>query len=284
MNLLTRRQLLTFGLLLLLVAGLPTALFLTQKKQEIRSKASGSLSASLCKNTPADIMLVIDHSSSMGNENDPLTGNTKLHDALQSANGFVDDISQGNTSSRIGVVTFSSYNEPQYTYLVHSLTNDFSSLKSEISAIPNGKGTCMQCGIDLANTEIKSHGKSGNKKVIIILSDGDTKQIEGSGVDQIPLAEKESISSAKTGYDQSGTVFFAIGYGKDVNTDFLQQIGEVNPGGYYFSAPNSSELPDIYNQIIEKICVPLSPTPCPTLGSVKNVNIHCPDCSLSSTP
>ena len=61
-------------------------------------------------------------------------------------------------------------------------------------------------------------------------------------------AEAAANSEVDAGHAQSGTIFFTIGLGAEVNTSFLQNIAARTGGKYYF-APSAADLDQIYQQI-----------------------------------
>lgn len=176
-----------------------------------------------------DTVLVIDRSSSMKG--------TKLDQAKEAAKSFVDAVSI-NPQNKVAVVSFTGeakVNSP--------LTNNFASVKKAIDSISTGSSTCIACGITTANQEIVSHGTAGSKKAIILLTDG---RANTPGDEQ--QAEQAALTSVENGNAQSGTVFYTIGLGKEINDIFLKQIATDTGGKFYFS-PTSDQLLAIYNEI-----------------------------------
>jgi len=66
------------------------------------------------------------------------------------------------------------------------------------------------------------------------------------------VADQAAKTAVASGHSANGTVYYTIGLGKDVNSDFLKQLAESTGGQYYFS-PTTDQLNDIYNQISQNL-------------------------------
>lgn len=236
-----KKKLLLLGVVLLLYALVLTPLLVInlQKQQETRSKADTT--TAVCGSAPADIVLVIDKSGSM---NDRLgSSGTKLSNAKIAAKNFVDILSQ-NTNNRVSLVTYENTGSVN-----SSLTNNFSSVKTQIDGISANNYTCTECGVKKANQEIATNGRANMKKVVILLTDGIANYVEGNSREvSASTAEQKALAAVTAGNTASGTVFYTIGLGTDINTSFLTQIATSTSGKYYAS-PTTDQLNSIYQQI-----------------------------------
>ncbi len=216
-----------------------------QKKQELRGRAQIATTPTpvpSCGNVATDIILIIDRSSSMNDDN-------KIEEAKAAAKSFVDVIANDtNTSNRIGLVSFD-----HDATLNNTLTNNFASIKTKIDSISLGSGTCTECGIVKANQEISANGRPDIKKVVIMLTDGRANYIIGvSNLVDPELAESKALEAVKAGFYASKTVFFTIGFGTEegddeYNREFLQAIATLTGGKHYYPAPG--ELDEVYKEI-----------------------------------
>ncbi|HVZ67574.1 MAG TPA: VWA domain-containing protein [Patescibacteria group bacterium] len=223
-----------------LLLSIPVTLNFLNQRQDVRQRAS-----EVCSSVAADIVLVIDKSTSMNDKTSSTDQTTLITKAKAAASQFVDTIAQ-NTQNKAGLVSFSSQSS---TTTDSPLTNDFSSVKTKINAINASGETCTQCGIKNANQEIASHKRAGFKNAVILLTDGRANSSIGStGFNNQTQAEAAAISEAKAGATANGTVYFTIGLGSQVNSAFLQQIA-TQTGGKYFYAPTANDLQSIYQQI-----------------------------------
>ncbi len=189
-------------------------------------------STDACASAAADIVLLIDKSSSM---------NQEIGAAKRAAKLFVDKIAQ-NPSNKISLMTF------DHDVAVTPLTDDFESVKTAIAAIKDLTwGTCIQCAIDKANTEFSERGRSGLNKSIVLLTDGrPTRTASGGAATEI--AEEAAFQSIKTGFATHGYTLFNIGIGNGVKEEFMQETAQYT-GGKYYHAPVSADLDEIYLNI-----------------------------------
>lgn len=199
-----------------------------------------------CPNSPTDSIIIIDKSGSM-NERINSSPTTKTSSAKDAAKKFVDIIA-ADTRNKTGLISFST------TATLNSpLTNNYGSVKNLINSLtPNGY-TCHECAINKVKQEIAANSKTDIKKVAILLTDGEANWIEG-GTRQVSqsIAEQKALDAVKNTFNTDHVVFYTIGLGKDVNTNFLKQIADMTGGKYYFS-PTTNDLQGIYQEITQVI-------------------------------
>lgn len=198
-----------------------------------------------CGTTPSDTMLVMDVSDSMNEQSG--TSGSKITNAKTAASNFI-DIQAQNTDNKIGLVSY------MYTSKLESpLSSDYTAVKNTVNALTMDGYTCIECGINTANQEIAANKRPGIKNVVILLTDGQANYIQGTNneVDG-SLAEQKAIEAADRGHTQNGTIYYTIGLGNDVNSDFLTALAESTGGQYYFS-PSADQLNKIYDQISQLI-------------------------------
>ncbi|HVT00967.1 MAG TPA: VWA domain-containing protein [Patescibacteria group bacterium] len=223
-----------------LALSIPVTLSFLSNRQDVRQRAS-----EVCSSVAADIVLVIDKSTSMNDRTSSTDQTTLISKAKQAASQFVDTVAQNN-QNKIGLVSYSSQTN---TTTDSALSSDFSGTKTKINAINANGETCTQCGIKNANQEITAHKRSGFKNAVILLTDGRANSyIGGTGFNNTTQAEAAALQEAKNGAQANGTVYFTIGLGSQVNASFLQQIATTT-GGKYFYAPTANDLASIYQQI-----------------------------------
>jgi Mg-chelatase subunit ChlD len=228
----------------------PLIIINLQKQKELRSKANITSptptpaqtihqASATCGNVPTDIELIIDRSGSMNDYN-------KMNEAKDAATKFVDVMAR-DSRNRLGLISFSDSATTN-----NSLTDNFTSIKNNINNLqPNGL-TCIECAVKKANQDIATNGRPGVKKAVILLTDGKANYIDGSNSQQpTAISEQKAIDAVNSGYNASKTNFFTIGFGSDVNTNFLKGIASSTGAKYYFPAP--SELNDVYQEISQII-------------------------------
>ena len=172
---------------------------------------------------PLDIMLVIDHSSSMeGGE---------LEDAIRAATAFVEQVDL--TVDQVGLVAFSDNAE-----LIAPLGRDRHSMASAIKKLRPSNGTNIAAGLLTAQRELLSerHNPSASP-VIILLSDGKPNKGDTPSAIAVVKAQPNHIVT--------------IGLGKHADETMLRSIASSESD--YHHAPSSSDLEVIYREIARTI-------------------------------
>ncbi len=186
----------------------------------------------VCAAVATDTVLIIDKSGSMSSE---------ITQAKAAAKLYIDQLAK-NAQNRVSVVSFDST-----ATLLKGLTTDYAGAKSAIDTLTAGGGTCTQCGVDKANAEIATNGRNGIKKAVILMTDGIATKVNGKSA-TAKEAEAAAIASVKAGNTASGTIYFTIGLGSDVNATFLQLLATTTGATYSFS-PTADQLAAIYQTI-----------------------------------
>lgn len=185
---------------------------------------------------PADIMLVLDRSGSMGG--------TPLADLKTGANTFVDILDEATdgvldgviaNGSRVGVVSFSSS-----ASVDQPLTSNANAVKSAINALTAGGSTNHA---DAFNTAQAEFAVPGNNKMILF-TDGETFPPDGGTADT-------AAANAKA----AGTEIYAIGLGS-VNAGKLNTWASPDTSDHVYITPNSDELEAIFQAIGAAIVEP----------------------------
>lgn len=195
---------------------------------------------------PTDVVMVIDLSGSMNNDNEeppqPLT------DALRAASTFADNL--GKLDS-LGLVTFATN-----ANLDSGLTKNFSQVSNKILGLTISEGeeigfTNTVSALNIVSSELNSEKHNPDaRRVAVILTDG----LPTDSDDDRDIV-KEAIELADQ-MDSDGTQIYAIGLGEGVDRDFVQNLASSNDKAYF--APSGvnleSDLADIYSAITGAIC------------------------------
>lgn len=173
------------------------------------------------KSAPVSVMLVIDRSGSMRG--------TPLSDAQNAAKKFLDRLS---ASDEAGLVSFGgsvSYDQ--------SWTMNKNTVKTAIDMLTANGGTPLWRAVQQASQLTRARL---NKKVLIVLTDGENNDNSVSLQNAINQARSDSV------------IVFTIGLGNSVNITDLRQLA-TQTGGKYYSAPSSSDLDAIYQAIARQL-------------------------------
>ncbi len=182
---------------------------------------------------PLDVVIAIDRSGSM-------LDNQKLIKAKQAANSFIDNLLPG--SDRVSYVTFSDSG-----VLSTGFSSSFANTKNKINATTANGYTNAGGAIKASYKEISNNGRSNVKKVIIVLTDGQTNISDVKNVSPVNYAFDEA-TKAKT----DGVVIYTIGLGSDVDANFLKKVASSTK--HYFYAPTGDDLTNIYLDIAAIEC------------------------------
>lgn len=202
------------------------------------SHSGGTSGKTECE--PVDAVLLIDASGTMseGTVND----GSKLEVAGKAGKAFAEALSD---QDRVGVVSYQA--EPSIDI---RLTNNIGDVKSAIEALEPGSMTKPTTNIGdgfVKAIEVLSDSRMGAKSVIIHLSDGIANQPFASDAKSRDYAiEKAREAQA------NGAVVYSIALGKNVDKDLMRKTATSDDTYYY--APNSGDLMNIYQEILEAEC------------------------------
>jgi len=194
---------------------------------------------------PADVMLVLDRSGSMGG--------TPINTLKTAANKFIDIIDEGSdgqldgviaNGSRVGVVSFADNATANKV-----LSTNATDLKNTINSLAAGGLTNHEAAFQTAQSQLSASSPS-NKKIMIMFTDGETTA-GGSPNDDAANARA------------AGTEIYSIGLGS-VNTSQLNNWATDPDSGHVFITPNASALESIFKGIGAAIVTP----------AATNISIH----------
>ncbi len=187
---------------------------------------TGQDGACLPHRTSADVMLVIDRSGSMSEQN-----GRPIRDAKAASIAFVNRLDMA--TDQVGLVSFAD------TALRNvGLMSRAGDVKSAINGLNASGNTNIKDAIAMAQAELaSSRRKAGNAPVMVLLSDGLPNRPSGNAD---PRPEATAAKAA-------GTRIFTIGLGDGVDPNLMRELAS-SPSDYFF-APNSSQLDAIYQQI-----------------------------------
>lgn len=207
---------------------------------------------------PADIVLILDYSSSMHNE---FGGLTRWDYVKKSANVAVNTLLPDNSGldtskkNQIGIVWFDKRaNEKNVSF-----TSDKNALLNNIKEMKYDSGTNYQAAF--WNAQKMLGQSSDRKKFAIFVTDGEPYQyydgeelednLKSDGTDK---AKKAAEEAAKLFKDLDG--FYAVSVGKDTGTEFLRNkiTGNVNaPTKDTIIASDEKELEEAFKSVLGSI-------------------------------
>lgn len=229
----------------------------------LECQKAGAYGTNAC--TPnIDVMLVVDRSSTMNaKESD---GRTKLAWAKEAASQFVDKVMSGtNNTVKVGVSSFGAQgndgtgklSSTNNSTLHIALSSNITAVKQAINSIVfKESGTCIECGLRIANTEIASSTK---RKIVILLSDGMANHVWDGTTSN---SKAKAIAAANTGRS-GGVTYYVLGYGKSGDIDEATLKSIAGSTSNYQYKPNVTDWASAFLTIIDQICL-ATPTPTAT--------------------
>jgi hypothetical protein len=178
---------------------------------------------------PADVVLVIDASSSM---DEPAgDGRTKLAAARSAALEFVERLKL-DAGDQAAIVSFN-----RDARIALGLSADRSALEGALRGIATASETCLVCGLELAGEAFADEARvPANMPVVILLTDGRSN----------PRPVDEAVAEAAR-LKSEGAVIFTIGLGSDLDGAALAEIASTP--AFAFRASDGTALEAIYREI-----------------------------------
>ncbi len=187
----------------------------------------------------ADVVLVIDASSSMQELAVPGSALTKLDAAIAAAQAFVDQLAL-DSGDQVAIVSFNAM-----ARLEHALTADRDAIRFALSEIRTERQTCIVCGVSAAADELASDRTiKSNRAVMVLLTDGRSN----------PRPVSEAVTEAER-LKADGAVIFTIGLGNELDDAALEHI--ASRPEYFYRAPKAEDLTSIYRAIAVEIPCPM---------------------------
>lgn len=200
------------------------------------------------KNEGRDILLVVDISNSMSEED--FAYQNKMYSRLTAVKNVVNNFIDKRAADRIGLVLFGTR-----AYLQAPLTYDKQSVKeilwtADAGMAGNSTSIGDAVGVALKNLA-ESDGKPENK-VIILLTDGENNDGSLSLPQAITLAKSEGVKIYTIGAGSDSEVFFgglfSIPVDKGLDEKSLKALAKETQGNY-FRAKDVNSLMQIYDKI-----------------------------------
>lgn len=218
----------------------------------------------------------------------------KIESLKTAVKNFIDSVKEKSPTSKIAIVKFAgektdkvgndTYRDGRYTYnytqIVRNLTDasQQASLKAAVDALKPAGATAADYGMERAQSVINSAANDGNKKVVIMFTDGEPNHMNGfdSGVANTAISNSKSIKDAGATVYTIGIFSGANGtpvnswsgvsdtnkYMHLVSSNYKNATSMNNTGAstypdggksYFLSAGSSGELNSIFQQISQEV-------------------------------
>ncbi len=202
----------------------------------------------------ADVMLVLDLSSSMVNEIIDDKGTCRLDILKPAACSLVDSlVGFENSQSQVGVIGF--WNECS---LISGLTNDADALKTAINGLVGQNGTAMSGAFRAAKDVLAQTGRPDAPDVIVLVTDGTPYEM-GSDGNRIEDAATNFaiVTEAVNECKAAGNIVYTVGIGVNTETNIFLQGCATDTTKAYTTA-TGSDLTNIFADLSGAISVSAS--------------------------
>jgi Ca-activated chloride channel family protein len=194
-----------------------------------------------------DLMLAVDLSASMGEEDMELGG--RIVDRLSAAKAVLADFLDRRVGDRVGLVVFG-----ERAYALTPLTLDRDSVREQLDASVvglAGRATAIGDAIGLATKRLQ--GQPADQRVLILLTDGvnTAGTLDPAKAAQIARDNQVRIHAIAFGGDGGALSVFGFQLptgGDEVDEAGLQRIAALT-GGRFFRARDTDALAGIYAEI-----------------------------------
>jgi hypothetical protein len=240
-----------------------------------------------CGADPADIVIAIDRSGSMGKQQATIGAETKLlleweKDAARILVDALAYLPGVENNIRFSVIDWAGNSDTLGSN--GQLTNDYASVKDYIAGIQyteTDDHTCVQCAVrksgQILSVPSSFDTVQGHKKVVVMMSDGisnrqwgSTANVEPTGIPtctqlfpifglSCPEADKLAISEALD-WKQQNTLFHILGYGNNASSpptileENLKNIASSPTATYYHYSNEQANWDNIFVDIATEIC------------------------------
>ncbi len=232
---------------------------LSTSAQTTASSSAGTTATSgnVCKTDNADVVLILDTSNSMQG--------SKLASAKKAAIDLVNILGK-NDKMRVGVASFDNHGR-----LNQGLSATESTVISSINNMKTGgkNGTCLECalrqkGKSDVQTAFTNAGDNGNKRHVIILTDGKinfyqkpdgTSQGQPNDKSEEKKARDQALAAITDISNNQKATFWTIQYGSQDNKSWLENdiVAKHDGKGKYYYAPTLDNVDEIYRAIANEL-------------------------------
>jgi predicted ribosomally synthesized peptide with SipW-like signal peptide len=168
-----------------------------------------------------DVVLALDKSGSMS------PPQAKFDNAIS---GGVNLVNALGSNDQVGLVSFGGT-----ATLDVGLTTNHNSVTGAINGLTEGGGTPMDEAVQMARDELINNGRSGARKIMIVLGDGNAD------------ADAEATDAKDDGIE-----IFTIAYGTDADTGELQSMASdpsSNPESEYFFTADTDSIESLFQSL-----------------------------------
>ncbi|CAC5397052.1 COL6A [Mytilus coruscus] len=207
-----------------------------------------------CKETIADIMFLLDGSTSINNQE---TFDKELDFIIS----VIDEMDIGNTQTQIALMQFASGTKIEFLF------NKYDNKADVATAIRSAKwmqgNTYLNLALDkIVQVSTKENGYRDNvPHILVLISDG------------VSTRRSYTMKAIERLRAQTDYIVFGIGVGMYLNMDELSQLVSEPKPDHQFHVDNQDSLPLIRSQLTTRLCAAEEPIPAPEVCIDKKADI-----------
>lgn len=190
--------------------------------QVLRNTSFDMQASAVASLQPRDIMLVLDYSGSMNDQN-------KIGALKDAVSMFLAMLQHSRANDRVGLAVYSTTGE-----LAQSLTFDLSSVDAEVRSRPADGWTAMGSGMELGRRELTANARPNSKKLMVLMTDG----MANRPLDRDPrqYVRDEAQLAADAGFP-----IVAISFSNESDRTIMQQVADITSGVHFHVAGSASQ-------------------------------------------
>uniref|UniRef100_A0A3B1JXI9 Inter-alpha-trypsin inhibitor heavy chain 3 n=1 Tax=Astyanax mexicanus TaxID=7994 RepID=A0A3B1JXI9_ASTMX len=182
--------------------------------------------------TPKNVIFIIDRSGSMSGR--------KIQQTRSALDHILGDL---DSEDHFGLILFDSYVDVWKRELIQATSSNVNLAKQFVKTIQDRGATNINSAVLMGVEMLNKHRREGSASILILLTDGDPNEGE-SNPDRIRVSVKEAIGKKMA--------LYCLGFGFDVNFDFLEKMALENNGfarRIYDDSDASDQLQGFYDEV-----------------------------------
>ncbi|XP_049327489.1 inter-alpha-trypsin inhibitor heavy chain H3 isoform X4 [Astyanax mexicanus] len=182
--------------------------------------------------TPKNVVFIIDRSGSMSGR--------KIQQTRSALDQILGDLDRDD---HFGLILFDSRVDVWKPELIQATSSNVNLAKQFVKTIQDRGATNINSAVLMGVEMLNKHRREGSASILILLTDGDPNEGE-SNPDRIRVNVKEAIGKKMS--------LYCLGFGFDVNFDFLEKMALENNGfarRIYDDSDASDQLQGFYDEV-----------------------------------
>ncbi len=183
---------------------------------------------------PRDIMLVLDLSGSMNDED-------KVGALKEAVRVFTEFLENTTNEDKVGYVRYSDNGD-----LKRSLTGNLSKIRKEVLSETAEGWTNIGEGMQLGRRELQNNGRRGVKKLMVLMTDGIANRPEGRDPFEYVISEANAALTQKI-------PIVAISFGSLADERLMQQVADITGSTHFHVSGWNSSLEDELTKVFRTV-------------------------------